>query len=165
MSNHDEEKVTYFAETDSRNKRVPFGIKAKDRTRHIYVIGKTGMGKSTLLENMCIQDINNGNGLCFIDPHGKTADLFLDYVPESRIKDVLYFAPFDMEFPISFNVMEDVGPDRRHLVVSGGRGRVGDVCIGVVVVVVGVVVCVAFADNITPLGLGSAMLIPARRWW
>jgi hypothetical protein len=119
MSHQDEEKVTYFAETDSRNKRVPFGIKAKDRTRHIYVIGKTGMGKSTLLENMCIQDINNGNGLCFIDPHGKTAELFLDYVPEHRIKDVLYFAPFDMEFPISFNVMEDVGPDKRHLVVSG----------------------------------------------
>ncbi len=119
MAHHDEEKVTYFAETDSRNKRVPFGIKAKDRTRHMYVIGKTGMGKSTLLENMCIQDINNGNGLCFIDPHGKTAELFLDYVPESRIKDVLYFAPFDMEYPISFNVMEDVGPDRRHLVVSG----------------------------------------------
>ena len=82
MSHQDEEKVTYFAETDSRNKRTPFGIKAKDRTRHIYVIGKTGMGKSTLLENMCIQDINNGNGLCFIDPHGKTAELFLDYVPE-----------------------------------------------------------------------------------
>ncbi len=119
MSHQDEEKVTYFAETDSRNKRVPFGIKAKDRTRHIYVIGKTGMGKSTLLENMCIQDINNGNGLCFIDPHGKTAELFLDYVPEHRIKDVLYFAPFDMDFPISFNVMEDVGPDKRHLVVSG----------------------------------------------
>jgi energy-coupling factor transporter ATP-binding protein EcfA2 len=119
MSHQDEEKVTYFAETDSRNKRTPFGIKAKDRTRHVYVIGKTGMGKSTLLENMAIQDINNGNGLCFIDPHGKTAELFLDYVPEHRIKDVLYFAPFDMEFPISFNVMEDVGPDRRHLVVSG----------------------------------------------
>ena len=120
MAHHDdEEKVTYFAETDSRNKRTPFGIKAKDRTRHMYVIGKTGMGKSTLLENMAIQDINNGNGLAFIDPHGKTADLLLEYVPEHRIKDVLYFAPFDMEFPISFNVMEDVGPDRRHLVVSG----------------------------------------------
>ena len=119
MTHHEDEKVTYFAETDSRNKRVPFGIKAKDRTRHVYVIGKTGMGKSTLLENMAIQDINNGNGLCFIDPHGKTAELFLDYVPEHRIKDVLYFAPFDMDFPVSFNVMEDVGPDRRHLVVSG----------------------------------------------
>jgi 5-(carboxyamino)imidazole ribonucleotide mutase len=76
-------------------------------------------GKSTLLENMAIQDIRNGNGFAFIDPHGKTADLLLDYIPENRMKDVLYFAPFDMENPISFNVMEDVGPDKRHLVVSG----------------------------------------------
>jgi hypothetical protein len=114
-----DEKVTYFGETDSRNKRIKFGIKAKDRTRHLYVIGKTGMGKSTLLENMAVQDIQSGEGLCFIDPHGKSADLLLNYVPENRIKDVLYFAPFDIEFPISFNVMEDVGYDKRHLVVSG----------------------------------------------
>ena len=115
----DDEKVTYFAETDSRNKQIRFGIKAKDRTRHMYVIGKTGMGKSTVLENMAIQDIQNGNGLAFIDPHGKTADLLLEYVPPERIKDVLYFAPFDLEYPVSFNVMEDVGPDKRHLVVNG----------------------------------------------
>jgi len=115
----DENRVTYFAETDARNKRVPFGIKAKDRTRHMYVIGKTGMGKSTLLENLAVQDIRNGEGLCFIDPHGKTADLLLDYVPQERLQDVLYFAPFDTEYPISFNVMEDVGEDKRHLVVSG----------------------------------------------
>ncbi|MBI5134453.1 MAG: type IV secretion system DNA-binding domain-containing protein [Candidatus Taylorbacteria bacterium] len=114
-----DDKVTYFAETDSRNKRIKFGIKAKDRTRHMYVIGKTGMGKSTLLENMAVQDIQGGEGLCFIDPHGKTAELLLNYVPEDRIKDVLYFAPFDIEHPISFNVMEDVGYDKRHLVVSG----------------------------------------------
>ncbi|OHB15779.1 MAG: hypothetical protein A2431_02395 [Candidatus Zambryskibacteria bacterium RIFOXYC1_FULL_39_10] len=112
-------KITYFAETDSRNKRVKFGIKAEDRLRHVYSIGKTGMGKSTMLENMAIQDIQNGEGMAFLDPHGKTADLLLDYIPEHRIKDVIYFAPFDTEFPISFNVMEDVGPDRRHLVVSG----------------------------------------------
>ena len=62
--------VTYFAETDSRNKRVPFGIKDADRSRHTYLIGKTGMGKSTVLENMAIQDIENGNGFAFIDPHG-----------------------------------------------------------------------------------------------
>jgi hypothetical protein len=111
--------VTYFAETDSRNKRVPFGIKTADRSRHTYLIGKTGMGKSTVLENMAIQDIQNGNGLAFIDPHGKTADLFLEYIPEERIKDVIYFAPFDTDFPISFNVMEDVGADKRHLVVNG----------------------------------------------
>jgi hypothetical protein len=114
-----ENKITYFAETDARNKRVKFGIKDEDRLRHIYSIGKTGMGKSTMLENMAIQDIQNGNGLAFLDPHGKTADLLLDYIPENRIKDVIYFAPFDTEFPISFNVMEDVEPDRRHLVVSG----------------------------------------------
>lgn len=114
-----EEQVTYFAETDSRNKRVPFGIKTKDRWRHMYVIGKTGMGKSTLLENMAVQDIQNGNGMAFIDPHGKTADLLLEYVPPERIKDVIYFAPFDTEYPISFNVMEDVGPGKRHLVANG----------------------------------------------
>ncbi len=113
------EQIGYFAETDARNKRIPFGIKAKDRSRHMYVIGKTGMGKSTLLENLAVQDLKNGNGVCFIDPHGKTADLLLEYVPKDRIKDVLYFAPFDTDFPISFNVMEDVGYDKRHLVVSG----------------------------------------------
>ncbi len=115
----DPEKVTYFGETDSRGKRIKFGIKAKDRTRHVYVIGKTGMGKSTLLENMAIQDIQNGEGMAFIDPHGKTAQLLLNYVPPERINDVVYFAPFDIENPISFNVLEDVGVDKRHLVVSG----------------------------------------------
>lgn len=115
----DPNSITYFAETDARNKKIKFGIKAKDRLRHVYVIGKTGLGKSTLLENMAIQDIQNGNGMAFIDPHGGTAEKLLEYVPEHRIKDVLYFAPFDMEYPISFNVMEDIGPDKRHLVVNG----------------------------------------------
>jgi energy-coupling factor transporter ATP-binding protein EcfA2 len=115
----DPNKVTYFAQTNSRGKQVPFGIKRRDRERHMYVIGKTGMGKSTLLENMAIQDIRNGEGMAFIDPHGSTAERLLEYVPEERIKDVLYFAPFDMEHPIAFNVMEDVGYDKRHLVVSG----------------------------------------------
>ncbi len=113
------ERVTYFAATDSRGQNIPFGIKSKDRDRHMYVIGKTGMGKSTLLENMAIQDIRNGEGLAFIDPHGGTVERLLDYIPEERIKDVVYFAPFDLEHPIAFNVMEDVGYDKRHLVVSG----------------------------------------------
>jgi hypothetical protein len=111
--------VTYFAETDFRGQRTPFGIKSKDRARHFYVIGKTGMGKSTLLENMAIQDIRNGNGLGYLDPHGSTAEKLLDFVPEERIKDVLYFAPFDLEHPVSFNIMEDVGKDKRHLVANG----------------------------------------------
>lgn len=119
MYQFDPEQITLFAKTDARGQQVPFGIKAKDRTKHVYVIGKTGMGKSTLLENMAVQDIKNGNGLAFIDPHGQTAETLLDYIPEERKDDVLYFAPFDTDNPISFNVMEDVGADRRHLVVSG----------------------------------------------
>ncbi len=117
MENPD--RVTYFAATDARGKRVPFGIKARDRARHMYVIGKTGMGKSTLLENMAIQDIRNGEGMAFIDPHGSAVEKLLDFIPENRIKDVVYFAPFDLDNPIAFNVMEDVGYDKRHLVVSG----------------------------------------------
>ncbi len=113
------DKVTYFAETDYRSRRIKFGIRDDDRGRHMYIIGKTGMGKSTLLENLAIQDIQNGEGLCFIDPHGGTAETLLSYIPENRINDVIYFAPFDQEFPVGLNVMEDIGRDKRPLVASG----------------------------------------------
>ncbi|PIP72983.1 MAG: hypothetical protein COW88_03570 [Candidatus Lloydbacteria bacterium CG22_combo_CG10-13_8_21_14_all_47_15] len=122
LPSNNNNNITYFAETDYRNARKKFGIKAADRTRHMYVIGKTGMGKSTLLENMAIQDIRDGNGVGFIDPHGGTAEKLLEYVPEERIKDIVYFAPFDTDYPMSFNIMEDVGYDKRHLVVSGLMG-------------------------------------------
>ena len=88
----------------------------------MYVIGKTGMGKSTMLENLAIQDIQNGEGLAFIDPHGSTAEKLLDFIPHERLDDVVYFAPFDTDYPVGFNVMEDVGYDKRHLVVSGLMG-------------------------------------------
>jgi energy-coupling factor transporter ATP-binding protein EcfA2 len=119
---NDDQKITYFAATHTRGKRDMFGIRGIDRGKHIYVIGKTGMGKSTMLENMAIQDIQNGEGLAFIDPHGATAEKLLDFIPHDRINDVLYFAPFDTDHPIGFNVMEDVGYDKRHLVVSGLMG-------------------------------------------
>src|SRR5574343_73172 len=115
----DPNRITYFGETDFRNQRTRFGIKAIDRAKHVYVIGKSGMGKSTLLENMAVQDIQNGEGLAIIDPHGGSAEKLLHYIPDSRINDVVYFAPFDIEYPIAMNVMEDVGPDKRHLVASG----------------------------------------------
>lgn len=118
----EDRRITYFAATHTRGKREMFGIRGLDRGKHIYVIGKTGMGKSTLLENMAIQDIQNGEGIAFIDPHGSTAEKLLDFVPHERIKDVVYFAPFDTDHPIGFNVMEDVGYDKRHLVVSGLMG-------------------------------------------
>ncbi|OGG54059.1 hypothetical protein A3C20_00535 [Candidatus Kaiserbacteria bacterium RIFCSPHIGHO2_02_FULL_55_25] len=118
----DDRRITYFAATHTRGKREMFGIRAIDRGKHVYVIGKTGMGKSTMLENMAIQDIQNGEGISFIDPHGSTAEKLLDFIPQDRIKDVVYFAPFDTDHPIGFNVMEDVGFDKRHLVVSGLMG-------------------------------------------
>lgn len=114
-----QEQLTYFGTTDFRNRKTKFGIKNVDRSRHVYIIGKTGMGKSTLLENMAAQDILNGEGMCFVDPHGSAIDTLLEYIPEHRINDVVYFAPFDTNYPISFNVMEDVDPDSRHLVVNG----------------------------------------------
>src|SRR5258705_5514910 len=89
--------------TNWRNTNKPFYIKDADRLGHIYVIGKTGVGKSTLLLNMAISDIQKGNGLCIIDPHGDIAETVLDNVPEHRLNDVIYFNPKDIEFPISFN--------------------------------------------------------------
>ncbi|MFH0792219.1 MAG: CxxC-x17-CxxC domain-containing protein [bacterium] len=114
--------INLFAETNFRNARRRFGIKTDDRRRHMYVIGKTGMGKTALMENMAIQDIQSGRGIGFIDPHGEAAERLLDFVPSSRINDVIYFNPADLDFPISFNVMEKVGLEHRHLVASGLMG-------------------------------------------
>jgi CxxC-x17-CxxC domain-containing protein len=112
-------EITFFGETNFRNIKKKFGIKIDDRRRHFYVVGKTGMGKTVMLKNMAIQDIQAGAGLGFIDPHGEAAEELLDFVPEARIKDVLYFNPSDVSFPIAFNVMEKVEAEHRHIVVSG----------------------------------------------
>ncbi|MEK7121824.1 MAG: DUF87 domain-containing protein [Patescibacteria group bacterium] len=112
-------ETVFLGETSFRNNKVRFGIKQDDRRRHMYVVGSTGMGKSEFLKSMAIQDIEAGRGVCFIDPHGDSADDLLDYVPENRIKDVIYFDPDDLQFPIAFNVMEGIGFDYRHLVASG----------------------------------------------
>jgi len=116
------EEITFFGETSFRNERRKFGIKLDDRRKHVYVIGKTGMGKTQLLKNMAIQDIQNGHGLGFVDPHGEAASELLDYIPKERIKDVIYFNPADLDYPISFNVMEKVDIEFRHLVASGLMG-------------------------------------------
>lgn len=119
-TNHnDPNRITYIGTTDYRGINTKFGIKASDRTRHMYVIGKTGMGKSTLLENMAVQDIQNGEGLCFLDPHGSSAETLLRYIPEHRKDDVVYFAPFDIDNPIALNVLEQVSEGERHLVSNG----------------------------------------------
>ncbi|MDP3902079.1 MAG: type IV secretion system DNA-binding domain-containing protein [bacterium] len=117
-----ENNITYFAETNFRNERKRFGIKRRDRARHMYVIGKTGVGKTTLLENMATQDILNGEGVCIVDPHGDFAEKMLKFVPQERVDDVLYFAPHDTDWPIAFNMMENVNPAQKHLVANGLLG-------------------------------------------
>jgi hypothetical protein len=105
--------------TNWRNKNQPFYIKDADRLGHIYVIGKTGVGKSTLLLNMAISDIQKGKGLCIIDPHGDIAESILDYIPQERLEDVIYFNPKDLKYPIAFNPLKGVHPNYHHLVASG----------------------------------------------
>lgn len=112
-------EIAFFAKTNFRNQERPFGIKTDDRRRHMYLIGKTGMGKTNLLENLVIQDIQKGHGVAYIDPHGDTAEKLLKAIPADRINDVIYFNPADQDFPIAFNVMEKVSEEYRHLVSSG----------------------------------------------
>ncbi|MBU2540137.1 type IV secretion system DNA-binding domain-containing protein [Patescibacteria group bacterium] len=117
-----EKKITIIGKTTFRNQEKNFGIKTDDRRRHIYIIGKTGMGKTVLMENMARQDILQGRGVAFVDPHGEAAEGLLDFVPSSRINDVVYFNPADIDFPIAFNVMEKVDFRYRHLVAGGLMG-------------------------------------------
>lgn len=118
----EEDTIAYIGEINYRNIIKKFGIRVDDRRRHMYVVGKTGMGKSSLLENMAIQDIQNGHGMAFIDPHGEAAQKLLEYIPANRVNDVVYFNPSDLDYPLAFNVMENVAPEYRHLVASGLMG-------------------------------------------
>ena len=111
--------LTYIAKTNFRNKEQIFGIKRPDRRQHMYVIGKTGAGKTAFLKNMALQDINNGQGLAIIDPHGEFVEEILDNIPPHRVNDVVYFNPADMEFPVSFNIMDVQDPKYKHLIASG----------------------------------------------
>jgi len=111
--------ITYIAETNFRGDRQKFGIKRVDRRQHTYVIGKTGVGKTGFLKNMALQDINNGEGLAIIDPHGEFVEEILEGVPPHRMKDVVYFNPADMEHPVSFNIMDVQDPKYKHLIASG----------------------------------------------
>jgi len=116
------DNICFLAETNYRNQKIKFGIRKDDRRRHMYLIGKTGMGKSTVMENMIIQDIINGEGVALVDPHGDFAEKILDYIPSNRINDVIYFNPSDFNNPIAFNVMESVAQEYKHLIASGLLG-------------------------------------------
>lgn len=111
--------ATIFAETDFRGKKVPFGIKREDRRLHYYQLGKTGCGKTTVFKNMIISDILAGDGVGVVDPHGELVEYILDFIPPSRMNDVVYLDPADMDFPVGFNLLELDNIGQRDLVADG----------------------------------------------
>lgn len=111
--------INFFARTEFKNRITTFGIKKDDRSKHFYIIGKTGTGKSTLIANMAINDMRNGEGLAVIDPHGDLSEILLDYIPSFRINDVAYLDPSDTEYPFRLNPLEVTNDAYRELVVSG----------------------------------------------
>ena len=118
----DEGDVTIIGKTNFRGTNRLYGIKKEDRMRHTYIIGKTGMGKSVLLENMVYSDICNGHGVMFIDPLGDSAEFILKLIPKKRINDVVLIDPSDTEYPIAFNLLEGKNITHRSLIASGVVG-------------------------------------------
>jgi hypothetical protein len=111
--------INFFAKTIFKNRDTIFGIKDEDRRRHIWAIGKTGTGKSTLIANMAVDDLKKDRGLAIIDPHGDLSDIILNYIPKRRINDVIYFNPADTDYPIVINPLEVTNSEEAELVVSG----------------------------------------------
>lgn len=119
LNSEGDDAFTLLGKTNFRGSSQEFGIKSGDRRRHIYIIGKTGMGKSTLLENMIFSDIQSGKGLAVVDPHGDLADRILDFVPSHRTNDVILFDPSDRDYPVGFNMLENIDPAYNSIVASG----------------------------------------------
>lgn len=103
---------------DFRGKKTPIHYRTADRLRHMYMLGKTGVGKSTVFQSMALQDIKNGDGICFLDPHGESIDWLLERIPSERLKDVVVFDPSDTEFPFGLNLLEARTDQERDFLVS-----------------------------------------------
>jgi len=101
-----------------RGVKKPIRLDIQDRQRHMYVVGQTGTGKSTFLENLALQDMLNGNGFAFVDPHGDTAERLLAMVPRERTEDVIYFCPADMAQPMGLNIFEFNSPDQKDFLIQ-----------------------------------------------
>ncbi len=114
-----EEEIVVLGKTTFRDRLRKFGIRREDRARHLYTIGKTGAGKTTLFENMIIQDMQQGVGVGVIDPHGESIERLLNYVPKDRMDDVVFFNPADKEYPVGFNMLELKDDEQKSLVASG----------------------------------------------
>lgn len=101
-----------------RSTKKPIRLGLEDRRRHMYVVGQTGVGKSVFLENLALQDMLNGDGFAFIDPHGDTAEKLLSMVPRERTEDVIYFCPADMDYPMGLNLFEFHSPEQKDFLIQ-----------------------------------------------
>jgi uncharacterized protein DUF87 len=111
--------ITYLGCTTFRNRGIPFGIKESDRLSHMYAIGRTGTGKSTLLETLMRQDIAQGKGMALLDPHGDLAEKIVGALPDRRKDDLVYFNAPDPAQPYGYNPLKRVVKDKRPLAASG----------------------------------------------
>src|ERR1700694_5211693 len=116
---HRDDRITYFAKTNTRSRAVPFGIRQRDRRSHFYIVGKTGTGKSTLLRNMLAQEFASGGGCALFDPHGDLLAEVLALVPSYRSKDVTLIEPVDSSSRWRFNPLGDIEPSKRAVAVAG----------------------------------------------
>ena len=110
----------FLGTNEFRGNKKPIFLDEDDRRRHMYVIGQTGMGKSVFLENIAFQDMCDGRGFAFIDPHGDAVEALLKRVPEERIDDIIYFDPADIEHPVGMNMFEFTSPDQKDFIVQEG---------------------------------------------
>lgn len=119
IDTEENKNLSVFAATNFRHRKQKFGIKTDDRRRHMYLIGKTGTGKTNMMENMVISDIKAGHGVGVVDPHGDFVETVLKYIPKERVSDVILFDPADSEYPIAFNPLEVINEEQKTLVTSG----------------------------------------------
>ncbi len=119
LTDEQKKEVNFFARTEFKNKITTFGIKRPDRRKHIYMIGKTGTGKSTLIANMAINDIRHREGVAVIDPHGDLCEILLDYIPSYRLNDICYLDPSDAKYPFRLNLLEVKNIAHAELIASG----------------------------------------------
>ncbi|HEY5549624.1 MAG TPA: ATP-binding protein [Candidatus Saccharimonadales bacterium] len=101
-----------------RGAKKAIRLTVEDRARHIYIVGQTGTGKSVFMENLALQDMLEGRGFCFVDPHGDAAERLLSMVPKERTEDVIYFSPADMDYPLGLNLFEFQTPDQRDFLIQ-----------------------------------------------
>lgn len=118
LENTENNEITLLGTTEYKSDHVKFGIKREDKFRHMYVIGKSGTGKSTFLSNLIKSDMVTNKGLAVIDPHGDLIDTALEHIPSYRTNDVILFDVSDTEFPLGFNMLQYTNPDEKNLIVS-----------------------------------------------